>query len=578
MPLFTRRLRSALPLLLAALAACSDSAGPGDPVSPGDGKGPAVQVLLPLPSSREPGQVRLLGNAADSLSLARATYQVDGGAETELTLNHTGPGDSARAYFDATVALPSGTHRVVVHAYDAAGNRGSSGAIEFAVDASAPVVQLATPTSLTIAADTLRVRATVTDDYNLGYVDVALPTQGIVRFIAANRGKVTQHGVDTLVSLRVGGNPIDVIARDSVGNETRVRITATRTASPLSARFDAVAAYTRHGCGLRSGAAFCWGDGDTGELGNGRAISRDVPVAVAGGLAFASLSAASGRSCGLTPAGEAYCWGADFFGSLGRGTSAGAFYATPQRVAPELRFTRISAGAGGNTACAVSVAGEAYCWGMNSSGQAGVPRTTGSCTLGTTATPCVVTPTRVQGGLRFTSVSAGSNTTCGIAVDGRAYCWGAGLLGAGTANTLSEVPVAVAGTQLFASISVGNSSVCALTAAGEAYCWGANFGGALGDGTSENRLVPTRVASTVRFRSVGVVPEVTGTGLGVGACALGEDGAVYCWGAGRLLPSRLEGGLAFTSLSPNHRCGVTADRTAYCWTLTTPPVPVPGEY
>jgi alpha-tubulin suppressor-like RCC1 family protein len=51
----------------------------------------------------------------------------------------------------------------------------------------------------------------------------------------------------------------------------------------------------------------------------------------------------------------------------------------------------------------------------------------------------------------------------------------------------------VAGDFAFARIFARFRQTCALTAAGVAYCWGDNERGALGDGTFEDRLVPTRV-------------------------------------------------------------------------------------
>ncbi len=439
-----------------------------------------------------------------------------------------------------------------------------------------PQVRLLTPARLTVAADTVRVRAVVTGD-NLRRVDLLTPMQYVI-VSNPDRNVVTHHAVDTLVSLLVGANEIIVSAHDAEGNQTTARITATRTAAPNPARFDAVVAHVGHGCGLRSGAALCWGFGSEGELGNGRSIPRGTPVPVAGGLTFASLSAAAARTCGLTPAGEAYCWGSDFFGALGRGSAVGGIHPTPQRVAPDVRFASLSAGAQGSTTCAVAVSGEAYCWGMNNAGQVGVPPTAERCANAVMTQPCVVTPARVQGGLRFTSVSVGTNSACGIAVGGRAYCWGTGMLGNGVADTRSDTPVPVAGGHLFTTISVGTESACGVATTGDAYCWGSNSGGGLGDGTTQDRLVPTRVASAVRFRSVGVVPEQTIEGVAPGACALGEDGVVYCWGAGRLLPGPLQGGLTFTRLSSSHNCGITADRAAYCWSLTKLPAPAPAEY
>src|SRR2546430_15324470 len=45
------------------------------------------------------------------------------------------------------------------------------------------------------------------------------------------------------------------------------------------------------------------------------------PVAVSGGLSFATVSASIKHSCGVTTSGAAYCWGGNEFGQLGNGAS-----------------------------------------------------------------------------------------------------------------------------------------------------------------------------------------------------------------------------------------------------------------
>jgi hypothetical protein len=45
----------------------------------------------------------------------------------------------------------------------------------------------------------------------------------------------------------------------------------------------------------------------------------------------------------------------------------------------------------------------------------------------------------------FFQVSGGTDHTCAITTDNRAFCWGTGLLGDGTPLTLRVPPVAVAG-------------------------------------------------------------------------------------------------------------------------------------
>jgi len=86
-------------------------------------------------------------------------------------------------------------------------------------------------------------------------------------------------------------------------------------------------------CGLTAeGAAYCWGDNDYGEVGNGTTgPNRGVtlPAPVAGGLVFASLAPGSFHTCGLTAAHAVYCWGYNFYGQLGDGTTTDRSVPTP---------------------------------------------------------------------------------------------------------------------------------------------------------------------------------------------------------------------------------------------------------
>ena len=84
-----------------------------------------------------------------------------------------------------------------------------------------------------------------------------------------------------------------------------------------------------------------------------------------------------------------------------------------------------------------------------------------------------------------------------VATAGMAYCWGyknGGQLGDGT-TTDRLTPTLVIGGHAWASISAGSSQqhTCAETTAGDLYCWGENTWGQLGDGTTTNSTVPSKV-------------------------------------------------------------------------------------
>ena len=51
-------------------------------------------------------------------------------------------------------------------------------------------------------------------------------------------------------------------------------------------------------------------------------------------------------------------------------------------------------------------------------------------------------------------------------------------------------------------VTIGSAHSCGLTLEGRAYCWGDNFFGQLGDGTKTDRLRPVAVAGGLLFSSV----------------------------------------------------------------------------
>jgi alpha-tubulin suppressor-like RCC1 family protein len=115
-----------------------------------------------------------------------------------------------------------------------------------------------------------------------------------------------------------------------------------------------LSAGVQHTCALDdTGAAYCWGRNDRGQLGtNTPGDHSPVPAAVDGGHAFESISA-GGFTCALTSAGVAYCWGhvADEL----------SFGVRPLAVPAFAAFNSLSVGSA--HACAVTAEGRGYCLG-----------------------------------------------------------------------------------------------------------------------------------------------------------------------------------------------------------------------
>lgn len=135
----------------------------------------------------------------------------------------------------------------------------------------------------------------------------------------------------------------------------------------------------RHTCGLiGGGAAYCWGENFFGALGDGSTIARAIPVPVSGDFAFADVRAGGfiGHTCGFTDTGTAYCWGENERGQVGDGSTTDRV--SPSAVVGDLLFGSLDAGF--RHTCARTTGGTLYCWGSGAAGQLGTNSTSQSNT------------------------------------------------------------------------------------------------------------------------------------------------------------------------------------------------------
>ena len=130
---------------------------------------------------------------------------------------------------------------------------------------------------------------------------------------------------------------------------------------------------------------------------------------------------------------------------------------------------------------------QALCWGGNEHGQ-----------LGNGTTRSSRLPVQVVGlASGRPTVSAGYDYTCAFTQRGPVQCWGwnrDGAIGDGTTvDRLTPTPVLGLGGGVL-DLAVGANHSCVATTAGAARCWGENDGSQVGDGTYENeRSVPMTV-------------------------------------------------------------------------------------
>ena len=276
-----------------------------------------------------------------------------------------------------------------------------------------------------------------------------------------------------------------------------------------------------HACGMVGAVPYCWGANDNGQVGDGTTAYRPEPVPLLrpGLSPFVQISAGTGHTCAVDQAGQAWCWGRNDYGTLGDATRNSSL--TPIAIPLPAGTTLASVTAGEYHSCGLTPAGKAWCWGLADFGQMGdgIIR------------PFMSTPVEVVSpGVVFASLTLGIAHTCGLTPQGTAWCWGRGhrgRLGNGTTED-KPLPTQVQQPQLstWTEITAGGDHTCGLTAQGIAYCWGRNFLSALGTGDNTDRHIPTPVVMPA-----GVTFTHISGGFGH-TCAVDTSRGAWCWGLG----------------------------------------------
>lgn len=300
---------------------------------------------------------------------------------------------------------------------------------------------------------------------------------------------------------------------------------------------------------------------------------------------YVSVAAGARHTCALDDEGRTYCWGFNGDGQLGVASGPEAGF-RPGRLPTELRF--VSLAAGSSYTCALTGAGELFCWGTGP--------------WGIFALPERITPDRV-----FSAVESRFGHVCGITAEGGVACLGrgeSGQLGNGAHgdDAGSSVPVSVEGPQEIRRIATGVTFTCALGGPEGPWCWGAHDAGALGVGDLDPgpcEAMGTGYPCVPVPAAVDIEPTLIDLVAGYyHVCGLTGDGGVLCWGdqeqgqlgdvadsdtcvwappseseraCGRTPRSLDTGGIVFRSLRAGgfHTCGLTEERQAYCWGANT---------
>jgi alpha-tubulin suppressor-like RCC1 family protein len=326
----------------------------------------------------------------------------------------------------------------------------------------------------------------------------------------------------------------------------------------------ALDAGSNHACAIReSGALYCWGSNNRGQLGDGSNDNHGEPTLVSAGP-WIAVSAGADFTCALRDDHSLWCFGLDTSRQLGDGNNVNSTVPVQEKSLAK-SWAKVSAG--NAYACGVRQDGTRWCWGANTLAQGGD---------GTVVN--LTEPKQVDIGTDWATIEAGDFASCGIRTSGALACWGDGSLGQ-TGQPGNELPalapLAVGADSDWTAITGGLRFACGIRAGGQLYCWGSASRGALGLGYSSDRNDPTLVDDTTTWDRLDVQLD--------DGCAIRTSGDLLCWG--RNLSGQLGDGTQLTHPSPvaigagkswkrvavgrTHTCGIGSEGggadSLFCW-------------
>jgi alpha-tubulin suppressor-like RCC1 family protein len=282
---------------------------------------------------------------------------------------------------------------------------------------------------------------------------------------------------------------------------------------------------------MNTGVAFCWGNNQSGQLGNNAACPGLCATGIAQGVRnlvdVIDIAAGDEHTCAVNQGGTVYCWGSNSDGQLGLGAPGGGPYLIPNRLPAFTPASRVVAGR--RHTCILARDETVWCWGAGGDGQ----------TAAAGAPLVVPTPTRVEGLSNVVALAAGADHTCAVIRGGQVRCWGddrAGQLGVGqpapsdSCKTLggaacAHAPVPMIGVADASAVSAGIDVTCLLRQ-GAAFCAGDGADGKLGaPGVTSSRVV----VAVEKPAGMGTLSEIR-VGGGHACVLMPSNRTLWCWG------------------------------------------------
>ncbi|MFT7807611.1 putative E3 ubiquitin-protein ligase HERC6 [Arapaima gigas] len=248
----------------------------------------------------------------------------------------------------------------------------------------------------------------------------------------------------------------------------------------------------------QSGGVVAWGRGSDGQLGIENLpdyITKPrkvlIPILQSIPIPIVQVACGSQHSLALTAAGDVYSWGLNRHGQLGHGKKFPTVN-VPIRIQCLVGLPVTQIAAGGEFSLVLSLSGLVYCCGANGAGQLGLNRVDVKGRFNMCVVPALKT-------LSISSICCGEAHTAVLTKDGSVFTFGEGSHGQlGHNSTSNELrPRRVESLDGRATqIACGSHHTLVLMCSGLLLSFGSGLKGQLGNGDTNNRLVPSPVQET----------------------------------------------------------------------------------
>jgi alpha-tubulin suppressor-like RCC1 family protein len=295
----------------------------------------------------------------------------------------------------------------------------------------------------------------------------------------------------------------------------------------------------------------------------GSSSSGSSATTTTGPLKWANFSAGDYHSVAVKTDGSLWAWGYNDDGELGDGTTD---YSYDPILISATGWAGATLAAGDYHTTVAKADGSLWGWGYNGYGDVGDGTTTD-----VTTGPKLISATGWAGA----TIAARYYHTIAIKADGSLWAWGYngdGELGDNSTTNVTTGPKLISATGWAGSkIAAGWYHTRVLKADGSLWGWGYNYYGELGDGTTTDKLVPTRIGTDTDWSAIAAGEYFT---LGVKT-----DGSLWAWGyngygqlgygftdsvtTGPICIS--ETGWANVAAGEYHSVGLTADGAVWAW-------------